>query len=116
MNNISKCDFWLIGWVVKECECVLHPRVIESLSEIVSGVRASGLLSILGSEHGHLCLDHEVFELQGFNQVCVPDVTAVGDADVGNALGGIMEGRAALLKIVLTAENGSVLLHSLLHV
>ena len=90
MDHISVCDFRLVGWVVEICECVLHPCVIKSLIEVVSGVRASRLLSVLGSEHGHLSLDHEVLELQGLNQVSVPDVAAVGDTDVCNALGGVV--------------------------
>ena len=46
----------------------------------------SGLLSVLGGEHGLLGLEEEVLELEGLNQVGVPDKRSVLDSDVLEAV------------------------------
>ena len=115
MDDISVFDTWLICWGIKVCECVHHPFVIESFGEVVPSVSASGFFSVFGSIHGHLGLNHEILKLQGFYQVCVPNVSTVTDANIRDALRGVMKSFATLLKIILSAENGSILLHGLLH-
>ena len=86
VDNVSECNSWLVGWVVQVGERVLHPFVIEALCEVVSGVGATGLLSVLSSVHRHLSLDHEVLELHGFNEIGVPDIAAIADTDVSDFL------------------------------
>ena len=114
-DHFSEFDPWLFGGVFQVGKSVLHPGVIETVGEIVSGVSATGLLSVLSSVHGHLSLDHEVLKLHGLNQVGVPDVATVTDADIGKFLGCVMEHFAAHLEVILATEDSSVLLHSLLH-
>ena len=115
MDDISVFDTWFISWVIKERECVHHPFVIESFSKVIPSVSSSRFLSVFGSIHGHLSLNHEILKLQGFNQVCVPNVSTVTDANIRDALRGVMKSFASLLKIILSTENGSILLHGLLH-
>lgn len=94
---------------------MLAPVLVITVLEVVSGVGTTGLLSVLGSEHGHLGLDHQVLQLHSLNQVGVPDLTSVSDTKVLNLSRELVELVASLLKIVLTTEHSSVLLHGLLH-
>jgi hypothetical protein len=116
VDNSTVGDLWLLGWVIASGQSVLHPGVVETLSEVVSSVGSARLLSILSSVHGHLGLDHEVLEFHGLDEVGIPDAAAIFDADVSNSLRELVEGLAASLKVVLSAEDSSVLLHGLLHV
>ena len=114
-DDVSVFDLWLLCWVVQVSESVLHPLVIESLSEVISSVGSTGLFSVLGGEHGHLGLDHQVLKLHCLDQVSVPDVAAVADSDVSDALGNLVKLVTALLEVILTTEHSGVFLHSLLH-
>ncbi len=76
---------------------------------------SSGLFAVFGGVHRHLGLDHEVFELHCLDEVCVPDLTAILDANMWQLERVFMETLATDLEVVLTAENSRVLLHSLLH-
>jgi len=58
VNNVSVIDSRLVLGVAKICQSVLHPVFIVSLSEVVSSVSTSRLLSVFSSKHRHLCLDH----------------------------------------------------------
>lgn len=116
MDHVSVLNPWLVNRVVKVGHGVLHPGVIKSVREVVSSVGSSGLLSVFGSEHGHLGLNHKVVELHGLDQISVPDVASITDADVGDALGDFVERLASLLEVVLSAEDGGVFLHRPLHV
>ena len=115
MDDISEFDFRFFGWCIEEGEGVLHPCVVKSLSEVISGMCTSRLFSVLSGVHGHLGLDHEVLELHSLNQVGVPDVATIANTDICNALGGLVESLATLLKIILSTENGGIFLHGLLH-
>lgn len=94
---------------------MLHPLLVVSLREVVSGMGSSGLLSVLSCEHGHLGLYHQILQLHGLHQVSVPDVAAVTDAEVMHNAGVVMQLCAALLQIILPPEHCSILLHGLLH-
>ena len=63
---------------------MLAPVGVVTLSKVVSGVGAARLLSVFGSEHGHLGLNHQVVQFQGLNQVGVPNVTSVSDTNIFN--------------------------------
>jgi len=82
MDNISVVDPWLVEGVRKARKRVLHPILVVSLSEIISGMCTSGFLPIFSSEHGHLGLNHEVLEFHGLNQIGVPDVSTVANAQI----------------------------------
>jgi hypothetical protein len=60
-------------------------------------------------------LEKKVLKLESLDQVGVPNVSTVGDADVLPHLGNVMELGAAFLKEILATEDGSMALHSLLH-
>jgi len=115
VNDISESNFGLVGWVVQEGQSVLHPLVIESLGEVIPSVGSSRLLSVLSGEHGHLSLDHQILEFHSLDQVSVPDLTTVRNTDVSDALRIFVQSSASLFKVILTAEDGSVFLHGLLH-
>ena len=86
VDYISEFNSWLILGVVKVGESVLHPRVVETLGEVVSGVGTTRLLSVLGGIHCHLSLDHEVIEFHSLNKISVPDVSPIADTKISNAL------------------------------
>ena len=92
-----------------------HPCVIESIWEVISSVGSSRFLSVLGGEHGHLCLDHQVLKLHCLDQVSVPDLATVRNTDIGDALGIFVQCIASLFEVILTSEHGSVFLHGRLH-
>jgi hypothetical protein len=94
---------------------VLAPGLVVTLGEVVTGVGTAGLLSVLSSEHGHLSLDHQVLKLKGLNEIGVPDLASVSDAQIFNFSRELMESLATLLQVVLATEDSSVLLHGLLH-
>lgn len=115
LNNSSVSDCGLVERVVKEGHSVLAPFFVVTVREVVSSVSSSRFFSILGSEHGHLSLDHKVVKFKGLNQISVPDVTSVSNTNIFNFSRELVELIAALLKVVLATENGGVSLHSLLH-
>ena len=94
---------------------MLHPGVVVSVGEVVSGMGSTRFLSVLSSIDCHLSLEKKVLKLESLNQVGVPDVSSVGDANMLILLRDIVELLAALLEEVLTSEDSSVSLHSLLH-
>jgi len=94
---------------------VLHPVVIVSVWVVISSVSTTGLLSVFSGKHGHFSLDNEVFELHSLDKVSVPDVATVADSDVLHLLSNFVQLVATLLQVVLASEDGSILLHSLLH-
>jgi len=71
--------------------------------------------SILSGKHSHLCLDYEVIEFHGLNQISVPDVTSVTDSNILHFLRDLVQFVAALFEVVLSSEDSSILLHSSLH-
>lgn len=81
MNNGTVGDpgFFLGGLGV--AQGVLHPVDIVTLGEVITGVSSTGLFSVLSSVHGHLTLDEEVLQFHSFNQVGVPNLTAIGDTN-----------------------------------
>jgi len=94
---------------------VLHPSVVISVREVVSGMSAARLLSVLSSVDSHFSLKEEVLKLESFDQVSVPDVSSVRDADVLVLLRDVVDLSAALLEEILASEDSSVSLHGLLH-
>ena len=82
MDNISVVNPWFVEGICQSGKRVLHPILVVSLSEIVSCVCTSGFLPIFSSEHGHFGLDHQIIELHSLNQIGVPDVSTVTDAQV----------------------------------
>ena len=94
---------------------MLAPLLVVAVGVVVSGVRTAGLLSMLGSKHSHFCLYHQVLELHGFDEVRVPNVAAVSDANILNLLGELVQFVAAFFEVVLATEHRSVALHRLLH-
>jgi len=94
---------------------VLAPVLVVTLGEVVTGVGTTGLLSVLGGVHGHLSLDHQVLELESLNEIGVPDLASISDAQVLNFCRESVESLTSLLQVVLATEDSSVLLHGLLH-
>ncbi len=101
--------------VVEPDEGVLHPILVVSLGEVVSCMGSTGFLAILCGIDSHLSLEKEILELEGLDKICVPDVTAVCDADVLIHVTDVIELLASLFEKILLSEDGSVALHYLLH-
>lgn len=94
---------------------MLAPFIVITVREVVSSVSSSGFFSVFSSEHSHLSLDHKVIKFKGLNQVGVPNVASISDTNILDFCRELVQLIAALLKVVLTTENGGVSLHSLLH-
>jgi hypothetical protein len=114
-DDISVVDLGDVGDIVEPGKSVLHPLLVVSLREVVSGMGTTRFLSVFGSIDSHLSLKKEVLELKCLNQISVPDVASVRNSDMLVLLGDIVELLAALLEKILTSENSSVSLHGLLH-
>ena len=115
LNHTSVLDVRLVLGALEESQGVLAPVDIVTFGEVISRMGTAGLFSVFCGKHGHLGLYHEVIKLHCLNQVSVPDAASVGNADVLNLLGNLVQRLAAQLKIILTTEDSSVSLHSLLH-
>jgi len=60
LNNFSVLNSRLVNRVIKERHGVLAPCFVITIGEVVSGVGTSRFFSVLGGEHGHLGLNHQV--------------------------------------------------------
>ena len=58
---------------------VLQPVHVIALLEVLARVRSARLLAGLGGDHGAVRLLEQVLELEGLDEVGVPDHGAVGD-------------------------------------
>ena len=82
---------------------VLHPVLVVALGEILAGMRAARFLPVERAFHGDHGLADQVVELEGLEEIGVPDQGAVRDLDVG---GGASQQRVeAAFKILLGDEN-----------
>lgn len=114
MDHFTVCDLWLFLGSACLAEGVLHPVDIVTFGEVISSVSTARFFSVFSSVHGHLSLDEEVLEFHGFNQIGVPDLTSVRDADVTIVLRNGMNSLTALLEVILSTEDSSVSGHRLL--
>ena len=96
-------------------ERVFHPRVVETVGEVFARVGAATLLAALGRVHGGLRVGHEVVELECLYQVGVPNQRSVGELEVVQLRGDVVDARASVGERLLRSEDGGVLLHHLLH-
>jgi hypothetical protein len=76
---------------------------------------AAGLFPVLSSVDSHFSLKEKFLKLENIDQISVPDVSSVRNADVLVLLGDVVDFRAPLLEEVLASEDSSVSLHGLLH-
>lgn len=91
------------------------PLFVIAVREVVPSMSTARLLSVFGCKHCHFSLNHEIFEFHRFNQVSVPNVATVCDADILDLLRELVQLVAAFFEIVLSPEHRCVSLHSLLH-
>ena len=89
--------------------------LVISIGEVVSGMGTTRLLSVLSSIDSHFSLKEKILKLESFDQVSVPDVSSVRNADVLVLLRDLVDLLAALLEEILASEDSSVSLHGLLH-
>jgi len=115
VDHVSVGDHRFLGGVGAGREGVLHPLIVQTVWEVVTSVGTARLLAVLRCVHRHLGLDHQVLKLHSLDEVGVPDLAAVLDANVRQLEGVFVKSLAADFEIVLTAEDGRVLLHRLLH-
>jgi hypothetical protein len=80
-NDISEVNLRVILDIVKPNQRVFHPILIISVREIVSSVSTSRFFTMLSSINGHLSLKKEVFKLKSFDQISVPNISTISNAD-----------------------------------
>ena len=94
---------------------MLEPVFVIAVRVVLAGVGAAALLAGRGrGQRGH-GLAQQVFELQRFDQIGVPDQRAVGDFHRGEALQRIAQPGHAFSQHFAGAEHGGVVLHEPLH-
>mmetsp|Transcript_11997 Transcript_11997/g.21516 ORF Transcript_11997/g.21516 Transcript_11997/m.21516 type:complete len:570 (-) Transcript_11997:118-1827(-) len=74
------------------------------------------LLTTLSRVHSDGSVNEQVLELEGLDEVGVPDHAAVSSLDVSERANALIDLGATLLEGGLGAEDGSVVLHDALHV
>lgn len=90
-------------------------ELVDSVLEVLSGVGTTGFLSSAGRLHGHSSVDHQVLELERFNQVSVPDHSSVVDLHVLHVVVDFLGHLATVLEGLGGSEDGGVVLHDFLH-
>src|SRR5580658_7581854 len=97
-------------------ERVLQPVLVIALGVVLARMRASALPTVFGRVQGGYRLLQQIFQLKRFYQVTIPDHRAVGDAEIGKAVGHAIDLLHALLEHLGGAEDGAIALHYPLHV
>ena len=62
---------------------VLQPLLIVSVGEILASLGAAAFFAIFRRMHRRNCLAQQIIELQGLDQIAVPDQRSIADLDVG---------------------------------
>lgn len=112
VDHISVLDGGMFRRCFLVCERMLHPLAILSLGEVISGVCASGLLSVFGGVDNHFAVNEQVLELECLNEVGVPHLSSVAHLNIIIHLRNVVHFSATLLKPILSSEDCSVSLHS----
>ncbi|QTK80385.1 hypothetical protein AT6N2_C2837 [Agrobacterium tumefaciens] len=86
-----------------------------TVDEILAGMRTAAFLTRFRAVDRGDGIGHEVMQLEGFDQIGIPDHRAVGDLDVGQFLPDRGQTAAAAFERFLGAEHGRVVLHGALH-
>ena len=85
-------------------------------SEILASVGTTGLLAGTGRVHGLGSAGQQVLELKGLDEIRVPDHAAVSDTDILEGAKDLVNLLNTLIQRGLGTEDGSIVLHDLLHV
>ena len=94
---------------------MLHPALVVAIGEVLVGMGPAAFCAVMGAGHGDHGLNHQVFELQGFNQVGVPDHATVADLEVCPLGLNGLHTLDAVGEAFRGPEHGGVFLHDLLH-
>src|SRR5437016_7271341 len=94
---------------------VLEPGAVVALREILAGVRAAALGAIGGRVDGGRRLQQQVLELEGLDEIGVPDERAIADPHLGEGIEGRAEPLDTRGEAFPAAKYGGVELHGLLH-
>lgn len=95
---------------------MLHPVLVITVLEILTGVGTTGLLAGASRVHGLGSTGQQVLELEGLDQITVPDHAAVSDSDILEGLEDLVNLGDTLIQGGLGTEDGGIVLHDLLHV
>src|SRR2546421_1102987 len=96
-------------------ERVLEPVTVVALREILACVRAAALGAIRRRVDGGRGLQQQVLELEGLDEIGVPDERAIADPHLGEGIEGRAEPLDTLSEAFPAAKYGGVELHGLLH-
>jgi len=75
-------NVYLVVCLLLPGECVLHPVLVITVGVVLTGVGTAGFLTVGGGFGGLDGAGEQVAELEGLDEVGVPDHAAVLDADI----------------------------------
>ena len=103
------------GFLLLTVEGFLKVVFVNSVFKVFSGVRTARFLSGLSAIDGLDSIKHQILELKGLDQVRVPDQATIRNLDVMKGWPKFRHFLTAFRQHGPGAENGSVILHSFLH-
>jgi len=114
-GDLAVTELNLAVGLLLPCQGVLHPVLVVTVGEVLTGVSTTGLLSLSGSFGGLDGASQEVTKLKSLNKIRVPDHAAVLGADLGELLVDVADLLDTLVERLLGTEDGNIGLHDLLH-
>jgi hypothetical protein len=114
-GDLAVTELDLAVGLLLPCQGVLHPVLVVTVGEVLTGVSTTGLLSLGGGLGGLDGASQEVTELKSLNKIRVPDHAAVLGANLGELLVDVADLLDTLVERLLGTENGNIGLHDLLH-
>jgi hypothetical protein len=95
---------------------VLHPVGVVTLGEVLASMSSTRLLTLLSTVHSLNGVEEQVLCLQSLNEISVPDHGAICCLELTQHLISLINELNTLGEDGSSTENGSVVLHNLLHV
>mmetsp|Transcript_10075 Transcript_10075/g.27436 ORF Transcript_10075/g.27436 Transcript_10075/m.27436 type:complete len:289 (+) Transcript_10075:1652-2518(+) len=106
----------ILGLVpVEKADRVLHPRIIQTVREVFTGVGTAAFFASLRRVHRDCGVDQKVLQLHGLDQIRVPHESLVFDCHVFVRLNALVDVPLAVFQRLLCPEYGGIVLHDLLH-
>src|SRR5262249_40196276 len=100
---------------IEPCERVLHPILVVTVWVVLARMSAATLEPVDRTFNGNDRLRDEVVELEGFDEVRVPDHGTIGDADVTHACVNGIDGLLPISQRFAGAKYRGIRLHGFLH-
>src|SRR5260221_8953816 len=104
-----------LALVIAPRDGVLHPFLVVALGVVLMRVRTPAFLAIRRRVHGDDRLRQEILELEGLDEIAIPDHGAVADVQIADGLCDGIDLADAFLEDSRSAEDGTIVLHRTLH-